>query len=218
MGNILFAFRKYCGNWIEFLAAEVGICQFLNQLGVSNLMHDIRYALRNGDITSANGRLIAVGHTMIHHGVMVGVEGDYATCPACNDGGPVMNDCYPAFDIMGKQILVSGARVYCQCAIKPRVFHSQTDFSIEVTRSGRGAGSTYGDCDSNTLDESEEILEQFLEIVNLDNGEKVHRQRYDLYVNGEVVAADEKMIDGRTRSVRGPCEVYAEIWHDWSNA
>ncbi|CAG9173457.1 hypothetical protein LMG23992_02458 [Cupriavidus laharis] len=99
-------------------------------------MPDIRYALRNGDATSTGGILIATGDSMFHHGVKVGVEGDYATCPACKAGGPVMNDCYPAFGLHGKQILVSGARVYCKCAKRPVVQPSQSDFTIEVNRSG----------------------------------------------------------------------------------
>ncbi|SOZ47899.1 conserved hypothetical protein [Cupriavidus taiwanensis] len=102
-------------------------------------MPDFRYALRNGDKTSTGGVLIAAGTTMSHHGAIVGVEGDYATCPACKSGGRVMNDCYPSFDIGGKQILVSGARVYCKCARRPVVLPSQADFAIEVNNTGAGA-------------------------------------------------------------------------------
>ncbi|SOY39783.1 conserved hypothetical protein [Cupriavidus taiwanensis] len=76
------------------------------QIGQSEAtMPDIRYALRNGGKTSSNGTLIATGQSMFHHDVTVGVEG--ATCPACKAGGPVMNDCYPSFDIQGKEILVN---------------------------------------------------------------------------------------------------------------
>ncbi|MHA3015796.1 PAAR domain-containing protein [Cupriavidus necator H16] len=99
-------------------------------------MPDIRYALKNGDPTSTGGQLMAHTNHMIHHGVSVGVEGDIATCPACKSSGSVVNDCYPAFDLFGKQILVSGARVNCQCADKPFVFPTQNDFTIEVSRSG----------------------------------------------------------------------------------
>lgn len=102
-------------------------------------MSDNRYALRNGDKTSTNGVLIATGVSVFHHDAMVGVQGDYATCPACKAGGPVMNDCYPAFEINGKQILVTGARVYCKCPTHPTVTHSRTDFIIEVNRDGRHA-------------------------------------------------------------------------------
>lgn len=103
-------------------------------------MADTRDALRNGDKTSTNGILIATGRSAFHHNVTLGVEGDYATCPACKVGGPVMNDCYPAFDIHGKQVLVSGARVFCKCSTKPFVIPSQRDFTIEVNRGGyRGA-------------------------------------------------------------------------------
>lgn len=99
-------------------------------------MPDIRYALRNGDKTSTGGELVATGRSAFHYDVTIGVEGDYATCPACKTGGPVMNDCSPNFDMDGSQILVSGARVHCQCETKPVVLPSQTSFSVEVNRCG----------------------------------------------------------------------------------
>ncbi|WP_316154843.1 PAAR domain-containing protein [Cupriavidus sp. BIC8F] len=102
-------------------------------------MPDIRYALRNGDKTSSGGILIATGRSIFHHDLIVGVEGDHATCPACKVGGPVMNDCYPAVDVDGKQMLVTGARVNCKCPTHPVVIHSRTDFIIEVNRGGRNA-------------------------------------------------------------------------------
>jgi uncharacterized Zn-binding protein involved in type VI secretion len=99
-------------------------------------MPDTRYALKNYDQTTTGGVLIATTQGMTHHGTPVGVEGDFATCPACKVGGPVFNDCHPNFSVMGKQILVTGARVHCKCERKPWVIHSQSDFTIEVDRGG----------------------------------------------------------------------------------
>lgn len=96
-------------------------------------MPDIRYALKDNDKTTTGGVLISTTQGMTHHGTPVGVEGDFATCPACKQGGPVFNDCNPKFGVLGKQILVSGARVYCKCERKPLVIHSQSDFIIEVS-------------------------------------------------------------------------------------
>lgn len=107
-------------------------------------MPDTRYALRNGDKTSTSGVLVATGRSVFHHDTTIGVEGDYATCPVCKAGGPVMNDCYPAFDIGGKQVLVSGAHVYCRCQPKPVVLPSQNDFTIEVNRLGRSIATNPG--------------------------------------------------------------------------
>ncbi|MBP0637802.1 PAAR domain-containing protein [Cupriavidus sp. AcVe19-6a] len=104
-------------------------------------MADIRYPLKNGDKTSTVGILIATGRSVFHHGTTVGVEGDYASCPACKSGGEVRNDCYPAFDFEGKQILVSGARVYCGCSTHPIVLPSQGNFTVEVNRRGAGSSS-----------------------------------------------------------------------------
>lgn len=98
-------------------------------------MMNLRCALRDGDRTSNNGMLMGTGE-MTHHGARVGVEGDFATCPVCKSGGTVTNDCYPAFSLMDKQILVEGARVNCKCAVKPIVIASQNTFTIQVTRGG----------------------------------------------------------------------------------
>ncbi|WP_454733610.1 MULTISPECIES: M35 family metallo-endopeptidase [Cupriavidus] len=98
-------------------------------------MMDMRRALRNGDRTSSNGTLIGTG-AMTHHGVRLGVDGDIATCPACQGSGVVTNDCQPSFSVMGTQVLVEGARVNCKCADKPVVIASQDDFTIEVNRGG----------------------------------------------------------------------------------
>ncbi|WP_368667208.1 hypothetical protein [Cupriavidus taiwanensis] len=69
---------------------------------------------------------------MTHLGKRVAVHGTFATCPRCKEGGPALNNCEPAFTIMGKTVLVEGARVYCKCASKPYVIASQKTFTIEV--------------------------------------------------------------------------------------
>ncbi|WP_174425860.1 M35 family metallo-endopeptidase [Cupriavidus basilensis] len=98
-------------------------------------MMNLRCALRDGDRTSNNGMLMGTGE-MTHHGARVGVEGDFATCPVCKSGGTVTNDCYPAFSLMDKQILVEGACVNCKCAVKPIVIASLNTFTIQVNRGG----------------------------------------------------------------------------------
>ncbi|RZT39424.1 PAAR domain-containing protein [Cupriavidus agavae] len=108
-------------------------------------MSGIRYALKHGDRTTSGGMLMASGAGfMTHHGVLVGVEGDLATCPACKGHGRVQNDCRPNFDLMGRQLLVSGARVYCGCASPPFVIHSQWDFRVEVLAGGHAPDSSGG--------------------------------------------------------------------------
>ncbi|MFC4519547.1 PAAR domain-containing protein [Cupriavidus pinatubonensis] len=107
-------------------------------------MADVRYALRNGDGTSTGGVVIGTGE-MLHHDVRVAVEGDLATCPACKKAGPVFNDCCPSFVLMGKRILVEGARVYCGCETKPLVMASQSNFTIEVNTEGTPAAESRKD-------------------------------------------------------------------------
>jgi len=88
-------------------------------------------------MTTTGGALNSSVQGFEHHGVRVAAEGDYATCPACKAGGPVMNDAYPSFTLMdGRQILVRGARVMCHCPQKPLVIPSQSNFTIEVNRTG----------------------------------------------------------------------------------
>ncbi len=177
-------------------------------------MPDIRYALRNGDKTSTNGVLIGTGKSFFHHGVTIGVEGDYATCPACKAGGPVMNDCYPAFNIHGKQLLVSGARVYCKCETKPFVLPSQMDFRIEVVRTSMesfSSGTTRSITQGNV--NSSEIVEQYFEITDED-GQPIEGYRYDLFVDEQQVARNRNILNGRTISVAGKHDLRLVMWLD----
>ncbi len=141
-------------------------------------MRDMREALKHGDKTATGGVLISTVIGFTHHGVPVAAEGDHATCPACKVGGPVMNDAYPHFTLMGgRQILVRGARVMCQCTNKPLVIPSQQDFIIEVDRTGHLqplaapgafaplAAEKLSDGPSNLVDDSERIC------ANMSNAE-----------------------------------------------
>lgn len=143
-------------------------------------MQDMREALKHGDETGTGGVLMSTVIGFTHHGVAVAAEGDHATCPACKVGGPVMNDAYPDFTLMdGRQILVRGARVMCQCADKPLVIPSQRDFIIQVNRGGRlqpsvapgtyapSAAEKLSDGPSHLVDDSERIC------ANMSNAEFV---------------------------------------------
>ncbi|QEZ47404.1 PAAR domain-containing protein [Cupriavidus oxalaticus] len=159
-------------------------------------MADMRFALKNGDHTSTGGALIATGRSVFHHDTTIGVEGDYATCPACKVGGTVKNDCYPAFDIDGKQVLVSGARVYCRCQTRPVVIHSQMDFTIEVNRKGAGAqpAANGSDCSYGYGDYDEQFI-----LKDHDTGEILAAMPYTVeFKDGTMVRGitDEQ---GRTR-------------------
>ncbi|MBF6991118.1 MULTISPECIES: PAAR domain-containing protein [Cupriavidus] len=179
-------------------------------------MPDIRYALLDGDKTNANGVLIATGESMFHHGVKVGVEGDYATCLACKAGGPVMNDCYPAFDLRGKQILVSGARVYCKCPTNPIVIHSQTNFTIEVNRMGHYAPPLSSGPSSSVVSASHDtqIIEQYYELVDAETGAGEEGYRYDLFVEGQRISQDTPFGSGATPTVRGGVSMEIVMWLD----
>lgn len=91
----------------------------------------VRHLLGDGDRTSTGGALSASSDST-NMGKRIGVEGDFATCPACKAGGPVYNDCDPCWTEMGKSVLVEGARVFCKCKEKPRVVASQFTMSTEV--------------------------------------------------------------------------------------
>ncbi|MEM5427195.1 PAAR domain-containing protein [Cupriavidus oxalaticus] len=175
-------------------------------------MSDMRYALRNGDKTSVGGKLIATGQSLFHHDRTIGIEGDHATCPTCKTGGPVMNDCHPDFDIGGKQILVSGARVYCKCSIHPTVIHSQTSFTVQVNRGGRRIAPTEEIHTRSGYTGLSADLEQFFELVDVNTNTPIEGYRYDLYSSGELIAKNKVMTDGRTHSVSGTHDVRAVIW------
>jgi uncharacterized Zn-binding protein involved in type VI secretion len=99
---------------------------------------DTRYLIGDGDKTGTGGYQSA-SSTSTNMGKRIALEGDYASCPACKAGGPVYNDCDPRWYENGKAVLVEGARVFCQCKEKPRVFASQRTMSTEVVSGNTGA-------------------------------------------------------------------------------
>ena len=182
-------------------------------------MKRTRYVLKDNDPTTGGGRLITAARGFLHFGMQVGLEGDIATCLACRSQGPVFNDCSPSFAIMGKSILVEGARVYCACAEKPYVLHTQQTFRVEVSIGGAGREPDAGDLMARGPTAADgEIEEQYFEIVNLRTGQAVDRLRYDLYRDGVAVATDQSMTRGCTGTLHGHCIAEAVIWHEWSAA
>ncbi|MBU65337.1 MAG: hypothetical protein CL858_07795 [Cupriavidus sp.] len=141
-------------------------------------MPDIRYFLKDRDPTSAGGMLIAVSRSFTHHGVSVGLEGDMATCPACKSSGPVYNDCFPTFDVVGKQALVNGARVYCKCPVHPTVFNTQNDSTVEVNRRA-SYGQTKGRTKS-IFATSNPRYDQQIQILDGSTGKPLPGVRYRL--------------------------------------
>lgn len=106
------------------------------------MRNDKRHMLDEASRTSTGGWLIATSDST-NMGKRLGLEGDHATCPACKVGGPVYNDCDPRWTDNGKSVLVEGARVYCHCKEKPRVFASQYTMSSEVV-SGKVRSAAVG--------------------------------------------------------------------------
>ncbi len=133
------------------------MCSEIAETNVS----DMREVLKHGDRTANNGVLISTVSTFSHHGVPVAAEGDFATCPVCNVGGPVLNDVSPSFTLTdGRKILVLGARVMCQCKDKALVIPSQNSFVVAVNiRSDlgqpKGVPSTYRPATSEKFTEDE---------------------------------------------------------------
>ncbi len=128
---------------------------------------DMRRALQNNDPTSTGGILIGTSDST-NHGTRLALEGDYATCPECKEGGPVFNDCKPLMSFMGKQLLVEGARVYCKCAKKPFVMATQSTMTVQVNWGGSEATARAEEDSAGALSdhsEGEQIPEHFDEMV-----------------------------------------------------
>ncbi|MDQ0142891.1 hypothetical protein J2T05_004516 [Cupriavidus necator] len=125
-----------------------------------------------------------------------------------------MNDCHPSFQIQGKQILVSGARVYCKCAARPVVIPSQSDFSIEVQTVGPhsaplgSSGSSSGEAANDTR-----VIEQYYELVDADTNRPECGYRYDLYIKDQLVTRNAELCE-MSATVRGDVEGHIILWLD----
>jgi len=181
-------------------------------------MTDIRCALLDGDRTTTGGVLIGTDNST-HHGTRMAVRGDFATCPACKAGGLVFNDCDPSFTLMGKDILVEGARVHCNCPTKPRVLASQNTFTIQVNRGGSHAlmQPLFGRSDNGaqSSNESDEVIEQYFELVDAKTGRPEEGYRHDLFCDGRRVNQDASF-GGRSAVVGGRVAMSIVLWLDKS--
>lgn len=179
-------------------------------------MGDMRQALREGDRTTTGGVQTSTVHNTIADGKRVAGEGDWASCPACKKGGPTMNDAYPSFTLQdGRQILVEGARVLCDCAEKPFVIPSYHKFSIAVNRTGLLQSSSWPSSYRSAmhLGSDVEVIEQYYEITD-GAGNPVGGYRYDLFSEGEQVARNSAISGGRTASITGDRGARIVMWLD----
>ncbi|WP_439686048.1 PAAR domain-containing protein [Cupriavidus oxalaticus] len=180
------------------------------------MVEDMREVLRDHDPTATGGILICSRPGLQHGDKSMALEGDIATCFACRSQGPVFNDCFPNFDCDGKQVLVRGARVHCRCTDKPLVLPTQNNFTVAVNRNGESRSLAQADHYAISLGDDEEIIHQYIEVMNMQTGEPVRNLRCDIYVNGDKVAEREPMAAGRSRAVAGNCQI-SVILHNEEN-
>ena len=86
-----------------------------------------RYDIRDGDSTTANGRVIATQCNDIIDGRTVAYEGDSVFCPACNSTGKIVcvGDRLPERGRDGRRSALSGDWCICQCRPCPVLIPSQ---------------------------------------------------------------------------------------------
>lgn len=177
-------------------------------------MSDIRYLLKNGDPTSSGGHLITTRSNFIHCGAPIGVEGDIATCPACNSSGPVFNNCNPHWDIHGKQVLVNGALVYCKCPKHPFVMNTQYDSAVEVQRTETKANKMESHflTNANHLSGTPTKHDEKILFIDRTTGQPLVDFPYRIIGQDRILAEGHTAADGSTIRVStdGALELYIE--------
>jgi uncharacterized Zn-binding protein involved in type VI secretion len=87
----------------------------------------IRHDIRDGDTTTAKGRVIASVHHDMIDGRATAYEGDPVWCPACGTTGKIvcMGERLPERGPDGRQAALSGDGCLCQCRPSPLLLPSQ---------------------------------------------------------------------------------------------
>ncbi|WP_090870392.1 PAAR domain-containing protein [Paraburkholderia diazotrophica] len=86
-----------------------------------------RFEIRDGDITTANGRVFAASRVDMLDGRAIAYEGDIVSCPACGTQGRIVCDGNgPRETGQGnKRTALSDDLCVCQCEPFPRLIASQ---------------------------------------------------------------------------------------------
>lgn len=86
-----------------------------------------RYDIRDGDTTTAQGRVMATVRNDVIDGKAVAYEGDPVWCPACKTTGKIVcvGERLPERGPDGRQSALSGDWCLCQCNPRPRLIQSQ---------------------------------------------------------------------------------------------
>lgn len=93
-----------------------------------------RYAILNGDSTTANGTVLASSITPELNGQSIAYENDDVSCPACSSTGKIQCD-GPGLPVTGpdrRRVALSDDLCICKCDPPPKLVASQQAMSVDV--------------------------------------------------------------------------------------
>lgn len=88
---------------------------------------NIRHDIRDGDATTANGRVIATARNDVTDGRAAAYEGDPVWCPKCSTTGKIVcvGERLPERGPDGRKSALSGDWCLCECRPSPLLIASQ---------------------------------------------------------------------------------------------
>jgi uncharacterized Zn-binding protein involved in type VI secretion len=91
----------------------------------------VRYAIREGDETTAGGKMVSAAFRASHYGRRLCAEGDAIDCPACGTTGvaALAGSRDGSYFTNGRMFVLEGDLCMCACPVPPLLVTDQKDIS-----------------------------------------------------------------------------------------
>jgi uncharacterized Zn-binding protein involved in type VI secretion len=91
----------------------------------------VRYAIREGDETTAGGKMVSAAFRASHYGRRLCAEGDAIDCPACGTTGvaALSGSRDGSYFTNGRMFVLEGDLCMCACPVPPLLVTDQQDIS-----------------------------------------------------------------------------------------
>jgi uncharacterized Zn-binding protein involved in type VI secretion len=91
----------------------------------------VRYAIREGDETTAGGKMVSAAFRASHYGRRLCAEGDAIDCPACGTTGvaALSGSRDGSYFTNGRMFVLEGDLCMCACPVPPLLVTDQRDIS-----------------------------------------------------------------------------------------
>lgn len=156
-------------------------------------------AVRHGDPTTTRGFVMAYSSTIHDDGKKVALSGDEATCGNCKGAYRIFGT-GKGMGEKGRVVVLDGDRVLCPCGKNRVIVGSNPGIWITTSDGSAGASSAAAAISPLSVENGDDYLERYFEIVDAKTGTPVEGMTHKLLSNGHALAYDATLAGGKTRA------------------